>query len=105
MPATEKNWRDLKMMHVVFAISAFALLGTTLWMMAADHEDQWRGFQNAFAQIEQALRSEYVIAYQPADLKPDGSFRPVEILPMKSKLQVRARRGYYSPRESAASPF
>ena len=56
---------------------------------------------NAFGQIEQALRSEYVVGYQPADLKPDGSFRPVEVLPLKNKLQVRARRGYYAPKETA----
>jgi VWFA-related protein len=54
----------------------------------------------AFAKIEQSLRSEYVVGYQPADLKRDGSFRPVEIQPLKSKLQVRTRRGYYSPRET-----
>jgi len=53
----------------------------------------------AFAKIEQALRSEYVVGYQPSDLKLDGSFRPVEIRPLKSKLQVRSRRGYYAPRE------
>jgi VWFA-related protein len=56
---------------------------------------------NAFSQIEQALRNEYVVGYQPADLKPDGSFRPVEILPLKAKMQVRARHGYYAPREPA----
>jgi VWFA-related protein len=56
---------------------------------------------NAFGEIEKALRSEYVVGYQPADLKPDGSFRPVEVVPLKAKLQVRARRGYYAPREPA----
>lgn len=60
----------------------------------------------AFANIEQALRSEYVVGYQPADLKLDGSFRPVEILPLKSKLHVRSRRGYYATRESSIDqPF
>ena len=59
-----------------------------------------------FAEIERALRSEYVLGYQPADLQPDGSFRPVEILPHKSRLQVRARSGYYAPREAAfQQPF
>jgi len=60
----------------------------------------------AFAEIERALRSEYVLGYQPADLQPDGSFRPVEILPHKSRLQVRARSGYYAPRETVLQqPF
>ena len=60
-----------------------------------------RQLAGAFAEIEQALRSEYVLGYQPADLQPDGSFRSVEIRPLKSKLQVRARRGYYAPQETA----
>ena len=60
---------------------------------------------SAFAQIEQALRSEYVLGYQPADLKRDGSFRPIEIRPLKAKLQVRSRRGYYAPRDTSDQPF
>lgn len=61
---------------------------------------------HAFAQIEQALRSEYVVGYQPAELKLDGSFRPVEIRPNKSNLQVHNRRGYYAPLETAVQqPF
>ena len=59
-----------------------------------------------FAEIERALRSEYVLGYQPADLQSDGSFRPIEILPHKSRLQVRTRSGYYAPRETALQqPF
>jgi Ca-activated chloride channel homolog len=56
---------------------------------------------HAFAQIEQALRSEYVVGYLPAEFKLDGSFRPVEIRPYKSNLQVHSRRGYYAPVETA----
>ena len=55
---------------------------------------------HAFVEIEQALRSEYVLGYLPADLKRDGSFRPVEIRPLKAKLQVRSRRGYFAPHET-----
>ncbi len=45
MPATEDYLRSPKRMHIVFCISAVALLGTTLWMMWADYDDEWRGFQ------------------------------------------------------------
>jgi VWFA-related protein len=80
------------------------LSGPTGGRILQAHEG-WQ-LTNSFAQIEQALRSEYVLGYQPADLKPDGSFRPIEILPLKSKLQVRSRRGYYAPRETASEqPF
>jgi len=45
MPATDKFVHDLKKVHVVFAVSAFALLAVTIWMMAADHNDPWRPIQ------------------------------------------------------------
>jgi mono/diheme cytochrome c family protein len=32
-------------MHVIFAVSAVALLLATLWMMARDHRDEWRVYQ------------------------------------------------------------
>jgi len=68
------------------------------------HENSQLG--HAFTQIEQALRSEYVVGYQPADLKLNGAFRLVEILPQKSTLQVHHRRGYYAPLETAVKqPF
>lgn len=47
MPATEDYLRDIKLMHKVFAVSAMALLGTTVWMMWADYADEWRGYQRA----------------------------------------------------------
>jgi Ca-activated chloride channel homolog len=60
----------------------------------------------AFAQIEQALRSEYVLGYQPAEFKLDGRFRPVEIRPHRPNLQVHSRRGYYAPADTATKqPF
>lgn len=45
MPATENVWRNLKKMHVVFAVSAVALLFVTIWMMIRDFDDEWRGYQ------------------------------------------------------------
>lgn len=48
MPATDKNWRDLKSMHLIFAISGLALLGSVLWMMAKDHDREWHHFQAEF---------------------------------------------------------
>ena len=36
MPATEQTWRDLKMLHVVFGVTAIVLLISTIAMLAAD---------------------------------------------------------------------
>jgi Ca-activated chloride channel family protein len=60
--------------------------------------------RHAFQQVEEALRSEYIVGYQPAALKLDGSFRLVEIRPRKSGLRVHSRRGYYAPLESKLQP-
>ena len=49
MPANEEYLRSPKLMHRVFCGSALLLLVTTVWMMWADYNDEWRGYQrNAF---------------------------------------------------------
>jgi VWFA-related protein len=59
---------------------------------------------NAFAEIQDELRSQYAISYKPADLKYDGHYRTIEIVANDRKnLRVRSRRGWYSPLPSSAS--
>jgi len=53
----------------------------------------------SFDAIEDELRSQYVVSYHPADFNADGRFRSIEILALKKDLQVRARQGYYAPRQ------
>jgi VWFA-related protein len=53
---------------------------------------------NAFSEIQDELRSQYLLAYKPADLKPDGRFRSIDIVAENHKgLRVRARKGYFAP--------
>jgi VWFA-related protein len=62
------------------------------------HPFQIRDVANAFAEIQDELRSQYAIAYKPANLKADGHYRTIEIVPNDPKnFRVRARRGWYSP--------
>jgi VWFA-related protein len=58
-----------------------------------------KDIKNSFAAIEDELRSQYVVSYHPADFEADGRYRPIEITAFKKDLQVRARRGYYAPRQ------
>ena len=58
-----------------------------------------KDIKNSFAAIEDELRSQYVISYHPADFEADGRFRPIEITSLKKDLQVRARKGYFAPRQ------
>jgi VWFA-related protein len=59
---------------------------------------QIREVADAFAQIQDELRSQYAISYKPADLKKDGHYRTIEIVANDRKnFRVRARRGWYAP--------
>jgi len=52
MPATEQTWRDLKILHIVFAVAAVALLATTVAMLAADHDRPWKKYARGFRELE-----------------------------------------------------
>jgi VWFA-related protein len=53
----------------------------------------------SFAAIEDELRSQYDVSYKPSNFDADGRYRSIEITALKKDLQVRARRGYYAPRQ------
>jgi Ca-activated chloride channel homolog len=53
---------------------------------------------NAFAEIQDELRSQYALSYHPAAFATDGRYHTIEILAQNRKgLKVRSRRGYYAP--------
>ena len=54
---------------------------------------------NAFTEISDELRSQYAISYKPADFLADGKYRKIEILADNKKYHVRARKGYYAPKQ------
>ncbi len=58
-----------------------------------------KDIKNSFAAIEDELRSQYVVSYRPADFSADGRYRSIEITALKKDLQVRARKGYFAPRQ------
>jgi VWFA-related protein len=53
----------------------------------------------AFSSIEEELHSQYSLAYKPADLAADGRYHSIEIVALNKKVHVRARPGYYAPRQ------
>jgi len=55
---------------------------------------------NAFAEIQDELRSQYVIAYKPQNFDQDGRYRAISIdAPGRPNVKIRARKGYYSPKK------
>ncbi len=64
--------------------------------------------QAAFAQIQQEMRSQYVIAYSPKNRLRDGSYRQVKIEVVnpqqrRRRLQLFYRHGYYARKDTEAS--
>jgi Ca-activated chloride channel homolog len=53
-----------------------------------------------FRQIENELRSQYLVAYSPSNTSRDGSFRRIEVqIAGRNDVRVVHRRGYYAPME------
>ena len=49
---------------------------------------------SAFAQIQQEIRSQYFLAYNPAGFSPDGRYRTIDL--SGRGLRFYARKGYYA---------
>ena len=61
--------------------------------------------REAFRQIQDEMRSQYLIAYEPSDQKRDGSFRKIEIQLtnqqyQKDKVKLTHRQGYFAKSSS-----
>ena len=54
---------------------------------------------NGFNSISEELRSQYLLTYTPADFKSDGAFRTIYLYCLDRRYQVRAKKGYFAPRE------
>ncbi len=52
----------------------------------------------SFRDIEEELRSQYQLAYRPADFKLDGAFRSIYLVALDRRFQVRAKKGYFAPK-------
>jgi len=60
---------------------------------------QIRDVSDAFTSIQDELRSQYAMAYKPADFAADGRFRTIDISTLEKGLRVRTRKGYYAPKQ------
>ena len=54
-----------------------------------------RKLEDAFNQIQDELRTQYLASYTPTNLKADGTFRKLNIACAKDQ-KVQARKGYYA---------
>jgi VWFA-related protein len=52
--------------------------------------------EDAFDQIEQELRTQYLASYTPTNTKLDGTFRKVDIFCKGDGVKIQTRKGYYA---------
>src|SRR3954464_802236 len=74
MPATEKTWRDQAWMHVIFGISALVMLAGTIWMLAKDHNREWRHWQ-----LDDRARERWTVEAQLAQARADSTVKLSEL--------------------------
>ena len=60
-----------------------------------------RDLREAFRQIQEEMRSQYLIAYEPSDQKLDGVYRKIEIrllnpVLLRDKIKLTHRQGYFA---------
>jgi VWFA-related protein len=53
------------------------------------------GFHN----VEEELRSQYLLQYTPSNFKRDGSFRTIYLQALDPRYSVRAKKGYFAPKD------
>jgi VWFA-related protein len=57
-----------------------------------------RKLEEAFDQISEELRSQYMLGYYPTNNNKDGKFRKIKVEMTNHDLKVLARKGYYAPK-------
>jgi VWFA-related protein len=57
------------------------------------------GLGDAMARIAQESRAYYLIGYNSTNTKRDGSFRKLSVEVARPGVDIRARRGYYAPKD------
>jgi VWFA-related protein len=63
------------------------------------HVDRSHSLDDIFEEIQDEMRSQYAIAYQPPDPKRDGAYHKIDIKLTKKEYRdykVQARKGYYA---------
>jgi Ca-activated chloride channel family protein len=102
--AIERTWRSEIIVYSIGIGGPMGVDSGTLKKIAAEtggraffpkNEDD---LDKAYVQIDEDLRSQYILAYTPANSVKDGSFRTIQVkIKNHGDLTVRHRRGYFAP--------
>src|ERR1700730_10471952 len=103
MPATDSNFRDVKRVHVVFAVSSVLLLLTTLWMMQADQAREWTGYQRKFEELQ---TQKQLAAINAIETSPQFKTSEADLIAKKKAADAQLNDASERPKvEQAESDF
>ena len=57
----------MRLMHVTFGVASVLMLLTTVWMLAADHNRQWKNYQRQFRDVETWTNAARIDQQETAD--------------------------------------
>ena len=55
--------------------------------------------ESIFDQIQQEMRTQYLVGYTPTNAKRDGTYRKIDLRPRDKDLKIQVRKGYYATRQ------
>ncbi len=64
MPASDQTAYPMKLLHRLFALASLALLATTVWLLAKDHQRQWKQYQRTAHRIDGRAASWRKLQYE-----------------------------------------
>lgn len=90
MPANEQTWRDQKLLHAVFGVTGLLMLAGTIWMLAADHTREWKGYQRRFRDVEAWTNNVRLAAEKTADWEAKRRELQAALVAAQSNVPDRA---------------
>jgi hypothetical protein len=91
MPATEATWRDMPLMHRIFAVTGVLLTIATVWMFWKDHRRSWKRYQVEINQIDLKMNALRQAQYETADAVRERDVRQAALAAAKAQpLDERA---------------
>jgi Ca-activated chloride channel family protein len=62
--------------------------------------DKLEDLNKVFSQIASELQAQYLLGYYPSNETNDGKYRRITVqVPKRPELRIRARKGYYAPKD------
>jgi mono/diheme cytochrome c family protein len=67
MAASDQTYRNQRWLHIVFAVTSVAMLGTTVWMFWDDYNRPFKREQRVFREVEEELAKRAILASAPTE--------------------------------------